>query len=103
MDSRDGRLLWIGWEAGRLAWRTVWQETDGQVWVTGARPDGGDEWWAEVVLGCRQVCPAFSEPVLARLSNRFVGLSPFAYGSIYEGLITAIIGQSISVAAAAVA
>ncbi len=103
MDWRDGQLLWIGWEAGRLAWRTVWQETDGQVWVTGARPDGGDERWAEVVLGCRQVCPAFSEPVLARLSNRFTGLRPFAYGSIYEGLIAAIVGQSISVAAAAVA
>ncbi len=103
MDWRDGRLFWVGWEAERIIWRTVWQQADGRVLVTGAAPSDTVEGWAEAVLGYRHVRPAFSDPVLARLSGQFPGLRPFAYGSIFDGLITAIIGQSISVAAAAVA
>ncbi len=103
MDWRDGRLLWVGWEAERPNWRAVWQEADGRVWVVGAQPTTKDEQWAEALLGCAHARPAFSDPVLARLGEEFAGLRPFAYGSIYEGLIAAIVGQSITVAAAAVA
>jgi len=103
MDWQDGRLVWVGWEDDRVVWRTVWQEADDRVFVTGPGSSRRDAPWAEAVLGSRQACPAFADPVLARLSERFTGLRPFAYGSIYEGLIAAIVGQSISVAAAAVA
>lgn len=102
MDWRDDRFVWVGWDGGDFAWRTVLQHPDGSVWIRGQRSSADDD-WAEAVLGIQHVSPAFTDPVLQRLRCRLAGLAPFAYGSLYEGLIAAIVGQSISVMAAAVA
>lgn len=43
----------------------------------------------------------FTDPVIARLSERFPGLRPLADGGIWEGLVTAITGQAVSLHSAA--
>jgi 3-methyladenine DNA glycosylase/8-oxoguanine DNA glycosylase len=55
------------------------------------------------VLGVDVVMPMFSDPCIAALSDRYPGLYPYADGSLFDGILTAIIGQSISVASAAAA
>ena len=54
------------------------------------------------MLGFDQSCPPFADPVVEGLRRRFPGLRPLSEGSLFGGLVTAIVGQSISVAAAAV-
>jgi AraC family transcriptional regulator of adaptative response / DNA-3-methyladenine glycosylase II len=44
----------------------------------------------------------FNDPVVQALAGRFPGLRPYCDGSLFDGIVTAIVGQSISVAAAAV-
>src|SRR5215216_5238832 len=45
--------------------------------------------------------PAFDDAVLASLARKHAGLRPWSAGSLYEGVVSSIVGQSISVAAAA--
>jgi 3-methyladenine DNA glycosylase/8-oxoguanine DNA glycosylase len=54
------------------------------------------------VLGASVSLPAFDDPVIAALARQYPGLRPYCDGSVFEGIITSIVGQSISVAAAAV-
>jgi 3-methyladenine DNA glycosylase/8-oxoguanine DNA glycosylase len=54
------------------------------------------------VLGEDVYLPEFTDPVIQELARRFPGLRPMSDGSLFDGLLTSIIGQSISVAAAAV-
>jgi 3-methyladenine DNA glycosylase/8-oxoguanine DNA glycosylase len=54
------------------------------------------------VLGSGIALPSYSDPILASLAARFPGLHPYCDGSVFDGIVTAIVGQSISVAAAAV-
>jgi DNA-3-methyladenine glycosylase II len=44
----------------------------------------------------------FDDPLIASLAGRFPGLHPMSDGGIFEGLLTSITGQSVSLAAAAV-
>ncbi len=48
------------------------------------------------------IMPAFADPVIQRLSHQFPGLRAYCDGSLFDGIVTSIVGQSISVAAAAV-
>lgn len=61
-----------------------------------------DREWGRRVLGLDRPLPAFADPVLAQLAAAFPGLRPLGDGSLFDGLVTGIVGQSISVAAAAV-
>jgi len=54
------------------------------------------------VLGAGIVMPPFDDPLIATLADRFPGLHPYCDGSLFDGIVTAIVGQSISVASAAV-
>ena len=45
--------------------------------------------------------PAFDDQVLAALASDHAGMRPWSAGSLYEGAVSSIVGQSISVAAAA--
>src|SRR5215216_8195966 len=45
--------------------------------------------------------PAFDDAVLASLARKHAGLRSWAAGSLFEGVVSSIVGQSISVAAAA--
>ena len=102
MDWIDGRLIWVGWESDRVVWRSVRQQGD-RLLVEGSAAAASDQLWAARTLGLGTPLPAFDDPVIRALAVRFSGLRPFNMGSLYVGLVGSIIGQSISVAAAAVA
>jgi 3-methyladenine DNA glycosylase/8-oxoguanine DNA glycosylase len=101
VDWRDGAFFWVGWEDGKLAWRSVRQADGYNLEIKGASDGGLDAEWASAVLGARAVIPHFEDPVLARLAVEHAGLRPWAAGSLFAGVVTSIVGQSISVAAAA--
>lgn len=85
-----------------VVYRIVRQATDGGLVIEGSAATADDEAWARRVLGLGRRPPAFADPVLARLAAGTPGLRPFSAGSLFGGLLTSIVGQSISVAAAAV-
>lgn len=98
----DGRLAWVGLEGDRIASRIAHQEDETQVDITGDRDPSLDAGWGRAVLGTGIPLPVFNDPVMAAIAARFAGLHPYCDGSVFDGIITAIVGQSISVAAAAV-
>ena len=65
------------------------------------RPDADYLTWARAVLGIQRTPPTIPDPVIAALALRYPGMRPFSNGALFEGIVTAIIGQSISVQAAA--
>jgi 3-methyladenine DNA glycosylase/8-oxoguanine DNA glycosylase len=102
VDWIDGELVWAGWENGDVVVRQVAQHyPGGPVFVRGASNPNLDRDWLDAVLGLSHEMPAFSDPVLQRLALQMPGLRPFANGSLFDGVIGSIVGQSISVAAAA--
>ncbi len=96
-----GRLTWVGWEGDRVAWRTACQPRAGSIDITGTAAQQGDAEWGSTVLGLEIALPAFDDPVIVALANRFPGLHPYCDGSLFDGIVTAIVGQSISLASAA--
>lgn len=101
-DWIDGTLIWLGWEAGTLVWRTVQSIDDGHLAIDGTADPIGDADWTRRVLGAGRTMPPMSDPVLRRVASRYPGLRPYASGSVFDGLIDSIVGQSITVKAAAV-
>ncbi len=97
-----GVLTWVGWEGNRIVWRQVEQVGSDELQITGTGAPGVDREWARAVLGIDAPLPAYADPTIGALAGRFPGLRPYCDGSTFEGIITAIVGQSISVAAAAV-
>ena len=53
------------------------------------------------MLGIEDTEPKWRDGVIARLAGQFPGLRPFSYDDLFAGLVTSIVGQSISVASAA--
>lgn len=104
LDWLDGRLVWVGLEGGRTATRIVQQPDPAKplIFVSGQRRSDGDHRWAEQVLGITAMPPEIGDPVIAGLAGRFPGMRPTGSPSLYDGVIGAIVGQSISVKAAAV-
>jgi 3-methyladenine DNA glycosylase/8-oxoguanine DNA glycosylase len=70
--------------------------------IEGSAAADNDRRWLAATLGVGQQCPVFDDPTLEGLRRRFSGLGVYASGSLYEGVIASIIGQSISVSAAAI-
>lgn len=101
MDWLDGTLLWTGWEVEHAVWRSVRQQGNTLI-IRGTATPCMDLAWAQSVLGIQQAMPHIDDPVINRLATRYAGLRSFSHGSLYGGLVTSIVGQSISVAAAAV-
>lgn len=98
----DGTLTWIGWDHDQVVWRQCRQRHDGLIDITGNGHAADDREWASAVLGINGAMPAFDDPVVEHLARRFPGLRSYCDGSLFDGIVTSIIGQSISVAAAAV-
>jgi 3-methyladenine DNA glycosylase/8-oxoguanine DNA glycosylase len=69
--------------------------------MCGSRNSDLDGRWAAAVLGINAAMPQFDDPVLSALACAHSGLRPWSAGSLYEGVVSSIVGQSISVAAAA--
>ena len=106
----EGEFVCVAWEpedpAGnggrqRVVWRAVRALEPGVLALRGSADPAGDGAWAARTLGLDQRCPAFADPVVEALRRRYAGLRPLAEGALFGGLVTAIVGQSISVAAAA--
>ena len=102
VDWRDGAFVWVGWEGERIVWRSARQRVDGAFTVEGTASADGDRSWAARLLGIDEPCPTFADPTLATVRERMPGLRAYANGSVFDGLVTSIVGQSISVASAAV-
>jgi len=99
----DSTLTWIGRANDRILWRQCRQPDAGTIDITGTALPGTDREWASAVLGIDGAMPRFDDPVIRDLSRRFPGLRAYCDGSLFDGIVTSIVGQSISVAAAAVA
>lgn len=98
----NGELTSIDREIGRSVWRRVTQTGPDRLDIIGSAGPAADTDWARRVLGIDIPLPDFADPVIAAIAAEFPGLHPMNDGSLFEGLITAIVGQSITVAAAAV-
>src|SRR3954463_11051084 len=101
VDWRSGAFIWVGWDAREGAWRSVRQVDAETVHISGTRNSDLDARWATAVLGTSAAMPNFDDPVLSPLVRAHAGLRPWSAGSLFEGVVSSIVGQSISVAAAA--
>jgi 3-methyladenine DNA glycosylase/8-oxoguanine DNA glycosylase len=101
VDWARGAFLWVGWEAGEVVWRSVRQVDAQTLKLSGSRNSGLDARWAAAVLGTNAAMPKFDDPVLEALTRAHAGLRPWSAGSLFEGVVSSIVGQSISMAAAA--
>jgi 3-methyladenine DNA glycosylase/8-oxoguanine DNA glycosylase len=100
IDWLDSMLIWCGWEDTQVVVRTF-RQTNAGLELSGGNP-ALDVAWADRFLGLSANVPAFIDGPLAELQARFADLRPYANGSIFEGLVTSIVGQSITVVGAAV-
>jgi 3-methyladenine DNA glycosylase/8-oxoguanine DNA glycosylase len=102
VDWREGTLFWVGWEGSTLVWRSVTQVDPTTLNIDGAASPDHDREWSTRLLGVGAELPAFADPVLSGLATRHAGMGMWSAGSLYEGFVSSIVGQSISVASAAV-
>jgi DNA-3-methyladenine glycosylase II len=98
----ENTLTWVGRESEQSVWRKVRQIEPGRLEIEGSANPDLDARWIDEELGITVLLPEFSDPVIDQLAQRFPGLRPMSDGGLFDGIVTAIIGQSISVAAAAV-
>lgn len=102
-DWIDGQLIWVGWEQGEVVHRRVCAGAAGeQLTIEGTASAELDKDWAVRVLGIEQSMPVIADPVMREIAIQHPGLRPHASGSLFEGVVDAIVGQSITVLAAAV-
>lgn len=102
VDWIDGTLVWMRRDGDRVATRWARQASDGRLEIGGDRDPRFDCAWAEAVLGLGQEPPTVGDPVVVALAARYPGLRPFSSGSLFDGIVSCIAGQSITVMAAAV-
>ncbi|MCC6792777.1 MAG: hypothetical protein IT336_13885 [Thermomicrobiales bacterium] len=101
-DWIDGELLWIGREGGEIASRRVRLIEPGVLAISGDRDPALDRAWCNRVLAVDRRPPPIGDPVVDAIARRHPGMRPLSFGSLFDGLIACIVGQSITVAAAAV-
>ncbi len=102
-DWIDGALVWVGWENGRVVHRRVRTGvSEGELLIEGDADPGGDNDWAVAKLGIDRPVPMPSDPVIADIASEYPGMRPLAAGTLFAGLFDSIVGQSITVLAAAV-
>ena len=101
VDWIDDSLIWVGREGEHVVHRSVRQLSSRSLAIAGTAQAADDQAWIESVFSTRLNLPVFTDPVLADLLDRFPGLYPHSAGSLFDGVINCIIGQSITVAAAA--
>lgn len=82
------------------AWTHVRQIGFAQVRLRCNLADGIEEGWLDRIFRPHDEPMGWNDPVVAKLAARFPGLRSFTDGSLYLGLVTSIIGQSISIASA---
>ena len=100
-DWLGGRLLWVGRFNGAVTVLAVHQPSAHSLEIEGLGAEDART-WARSHLGWRREMPAFGDPLLAQLATAMPGLRPWALGGLARGALASIIGQSITVQAAAV-
>ena len=80
VDWRSGAFVWVGWEAGQVAWRSVRQIDPRTLEISGSRTEDLDGPWAAAVLGTNAAMPKFDDPILAALARKHAGLRPVVGG-----------------------
>lgn len=98
----DGAMTWVGWENDTVVWRRCHQQEATTLVISGSAAASEDAAWASAVLGTGIFLPTYPDAAMEALATASPGLHPFCDGSLFDGIITSIVGQSISVAAAAV-
>lgn len=98
----EGALYWVGVENDGVSWRRVRQPNRGVLLLDGKRDDSRDESWLSDSLGAYRQVASVPDTVIAEIAERFPGVRPHCSGSLFNGIVTCIAGQSITVAAAAI-
>lgn len=101
MDWIDGCLILAERGGHRTAVCVVRQVSTSLLRVAASPNAAPDLAHLRRVLGVEEVEPEWRDAVIAGLAARFPGLRPFSYDDLFAGLVTNIVGQSISVASAA--
>ncbi len=95
------RLHWVGWSGSVVVWRSVRQSRPTQLEIEGTAEADDDLVWLADVLGVGQTVPAFDDPVVSALAAEHADLRPFADGGLWEGMLSAVAGQGVTVASGA--
>ncbi|MCO5220379.1 MAG: hypothetical protein M9947_02215 [Thermomicrobiales bacterium] len=102
-DWIAGELVWVGWETGRIVHRRVRQPDASPILtIEGDADPDLDRDWVMRVLGTERFMPEIHDPVVLDVAMRNPGMRPHASGTLFSGLVDAVVGQSITVKAAAV-
>jgi 3-methyladenine DNA glycosylase/8-oxoguanine DNA glycosylase len=101
-DWISGELISVARDGDRCVVRWVGQNDVDSLTLRSTDVDADHAEWAARVLGVKRVAPQMSDAVIAEIASRFPGMRPFSNGALFDGIVTAIVGQSISVQAAAV-
>jgi 3-methyladenine DNA glycosylase/8-oxoguanine DNA glycosylase len=99
----NGALVVLESRNEQTIWRKVTQPEPGVLYITGPHAEEPDIDWARRVLRIDEMMPTFRDAEIDGLATRFAGLRPYADGSLFDGIVTSIVGQSISVLSAAAA
>ena len=102
VDWIDGGLVWVGRENGEIETRIARQPAPGRLLIDGSGDPSADGAWLRAVMAIDRTPPEMADPVVAAIAARYPGLRPFNSSSLFEGIVSCIAGQSITVAAAAV-
>lgn len=93
------RFVLVDAGTGTTVSRRVTQDADGLLQVQSTDPADDPAWFSRVFRNG----PAkreWADPVIQALDERFPGLWALTDGGLFEGLVTSIVGQSISIASA---
>jgi 3-methyladenine DNA glycosylase/8-oxoguanine DNA glycosylase len=82
-------------------WRRVQQPMSGELSIQGSARADGDDVWVRDTLNPTGIVVDWDDSMLLEIAARYPGLAPYCDGSLFDGLVTSIVGQSISVASAA--
>lgn len=98
----DNSFCWCGWESSSLVFRQMRQLSADTIQVRSEGSTSSLSEWFKRVVGIGRTLPEFSDHRIASLAASYPGMRLLSEGSLFIGLIDCIVGQSISVAAAAV-
>jgi 3-methyladenine DNA glycosylase/8-oxoguanine DNA glycosylase len=97
----DGRLVYLSQDSRGTILREVRPGPDG-LELTSDRFDIDHPAWARRVLAADRVARHIPDSTINGIAARNRGMRPYSNETLFDGVVTAIIGQSISVQAAAV-
>lgn len=101
-DWIDGAFWWVGREADRTVWRRLTDSGHANTLVLSgnATAERDAEWFARICKPLSSGEEADPDPTIDRLRRRYGGAWTFCYGSLFDGVVASIVGQSISLASA---